>query len=495
MQDNTASRVLVKTGVDGLDEVLEGGLTPDRVYLVQGDPGAGKTTLALHYLRDGVRVNERVLYVTLGETAEELRDVARSHGWSLDGIDLFELEEHDTPTRLDEEYTLFHPSEVELGDTTRRLVQTVERVKPRRLVFDSLSEMRLLARDPLRYRRQILLLKQFLSGRSCTVLLLDDGTSEEGDLQLQSIAHGVIKLEHFSPEFGAERRRMRVIKMRGKKYRGGYHDFVIEDGGLIVYPRLAASVRAAPSSGVASSGIAQLDALCGGGLDRGSSTLILGQAGTGKSTIAAQFVAAACARGEKASIFTFDEGGQTLLVRARGLGMPLDEHVRSGLLRVRQVDPAELAPSQFTFFVQDEAARGARVILIDSLNGYLSAMPDERFLLIQMHELLTYLDAQGVVAILTMTQHGMIGDRTEAPVDMSYLADSSLLLRYFELDGSVRKAVSMIKRRRGRHEKTIRELEITSEGVRVGDPIVGCRGVLSGLPIVHARERLDHAHA
>jgi circadian clock protein KaiC len=473
----------ITTGVPGLDHVLAGGLPAEHVYLIQGDPGAGKTTLALQFLLEGRRAGERGLYIALGETRAEITEIAASHGWSLEGIDIFELNEGPDGA-ASSNYTMFHPSEVELGETTRRVTDAVDAVKPSRLVFDSLSEMRLLARDPLRYRRQILAFKQFFIGKGCTVLLLDDGTSEVGDLQLQSIAHGVVTMDHLSPEYGGERRRIRVVKLRGVAFRGGYHNFTIERGGVVIYPRLVASEHreAAPRDRV-SSGVKGLDDLCGGGLDQGSSTLILGPAGTGKSTVAVQFVIAAARRGERSTIFAFDEGAATLCARAASLGMPLEEHVAAGLVRLVQIDPAELAPSQFSNFVQREIETGSKLVVIDSLNGYLNAMPEERFLIIQMHELLSYLSQQGVVTIMTLAQHGLLGDRMSTPVDLSYLADAALLLRYFEAGGVVHKAVSMIKKRHGAHEKTIREFRIGADGVRVGKPLEAFRGVLTGVPV------------
>lgn len=476
----------VATGIEGFDAVLCGGFTPDRMYLIEGDPGSGKTTLALRFLLEGAARGEPVLYVTLSETREELDGVARSHGWSLDGIQLLELVVSEESLDPDAQLTMFHPSEVELSETTRAVLAEVERTKPRRVVFDSLSEMRLLAQNPLRYRRQILALKQFFIGRSCTVLLLDDRTSEAADLQLQSIAHGVVSLEQLAPEYGAERRRLRVVKMRGVRYRGGYHDFTIEKGGLCVYPRLVAAqhhqvfIREPITSGVP-----ELDALLGGGLDRGTSTLLMGPAGSGKSTIAAQYAAAAAARGEAAAIFTFDETVGTLLVRTAALGLPLQEHMDAGRLAVQQIDPAELSPGEFSHVVRRAVEPGdrpgARVVVIDSLNGYLNAMPDERFLTIQLHELLTYLAQQGVVTLLLMAQHGLIGTMA-SPVDASYLADSVLLLRYYEAEGRVRKAVSVLKKRSGTHEDTIREISLGPGGVRVGPPLREFRGILTGVP-------------
>lgn len=478
------------TGIPPLDHVLGGGLPRDRIYLLQGDPGSGKTTLAVQFLLEGVRRKEPVFYVTLSETKEELLDVAASHGWTLDGIDVFELSNLEDSVNPDVQYTLFHPAEVELGETTRRLLEAIERVKPVRLVFDSLSELRLLARDPLRYRRQILAFKQFFVGKNCTALFLDDGTSKDGDLQLQSLAHGVFVMEQLAPEYGAERRRLRVVKLRGVKYRGGFHDFTIEKGGISLYPRLvAAEHRELQASQCVTSGLPALDALCGGGLDRGSSTLVLGPAGTGKSTICSQFVMSAAQRGERCVIFAFDEGEATLMARASGMGMPLQQYMDAGTLRVKQVDPAELSPGQFTSLVQEEVAHGARLVVIDSMNGYLNAMPEERFLLIQMHELLSFLNQAGVVSMMTLAQHGLMGDRMVSPVDLSYLADTALLLRYFEHEGTVRKALSVIKKRRGGHETAIRELRMTSNGIVVGESLAGFRGVLTGVPVLTGPRR------
>ena len=473
------------TGNDGLDSILEGGFPANRLYLVEGDPGTGKTTLALKFLLESVAAGEPVLYVTLSETKEELISVADSHGWSLDGVNIYELIPSEESLKTETQYTIFHPSEVELGETTSAVLEEVERIKPRRVVFDSLSEMRLLARDPLRYRRQILGLKQYFSGRQCTVVLLDDRTSTLGDLQVQSIAHGVLELEHMALEYGAERRRLRVVKLRGSRYRGGYHDFNIETGGIAVYPRLiAAEHRVEFTREAVTSGVREMDALLGGGLDRGTSTLILGPAGSGKSSIAAQFVAAAAERGEHAASFLFDEGRDTYLSRAAGLGKDMREQVEAGQLSVQQVDPAELSPGEFAHRVRSSVVHdGARIVVIDSLNGYLQSMPDERFLTVQMHELLTYLNQQGVVTILVMAQHGFMGSNMNSPVDVSYLADAVLMLRFFEAAGAVRRAISVVKKRTGFHENTIREMRLSSEGVTVGDPLSDFQGVLTGIPV------------
>lgn len=479
-----AADVRLATGSAGLDIVLDGGLPANRLYLVEGDPGSGKTTLGLQFLIAGAAHGEAVLYVTLSETKEELTAVAGSHGWSLEGINIHELVPPEDALRSEEQYTIFHPSEVELGDTTKAIIEEVERIVPRRVVFDSLSEMRLLARDPLRYRRQILALKQYFAGRKSTVLLLDDRTSTESDLQVQSIAHGVVALEHLALDYGAERRRLRVTKLRGSRFRGGFHDFTIKTGGIEVYPRLvAADLRREFTPEAVSSDVAELDALIGGGLDRGTSTLLMGPAGSGKSSLAAQFVAAAAGRGERAATFIFDEGITTYLKRADGLCCGLRAEVEAGRVTVQQVDPAELSPGEFAHRVRASVERdGVGLIVIDSLNGYLQAMPDERFLTAQMHELLTYLNQHGVVTILVMAQHGFMGTAMNAPVDVSYLADTVVLLRYFEAAGAIRRAVSVVKKRTGAHEDTIRELRLSSGGITVGKPLSEFHGVLTGVP-------------
>ena len=478
------SQARLATGSVGLDRVLDGGLPANRLYLVEGDPGSGKTTLALQFLIEGAARGEAVLYVTLSETKEELTAVAASHGWSLAGIDLHELVPPEDALRAEEQYTIFHPSEVELGDTTKAIIEEVERIEPRRVVFDSLSEMRLLSRDPLRYRRQILALKQYFSGRQCTVLLLDDRTSTDADLQVQSIAHGVIALEHIALDYGAERRRLRVTKLRGSRFRGGFHDFTIKTGGVEVYPRLvAADHRGEFTPEAVSSDVPQLDSLLGGGLDRGTSTLIMGPAGSGKSSLAAQFVAAAAGRDERAATFIFDEGIATYLKRADGLCCGLRAQIEAGRVTVQQVDPAELSPGEFAHNVRVAVEHeGAGVIVIDSLNGYLQAMPDERFLTAQMHELLTYLNQRGVVTIIVMAQHGFMGTAMNSPVDVSYLADTVVLLRYFEAAGAIRRAVSVVKKRTGAHEDTIRELRLSAGGITVGKPLSEFHGVLTGVP-------------
>ena len=480
---------LIPTGITGFDDILGGGLTPHRLYLVEGVPGSGKTTLALQLLREGASHGEPVLYVTLSETAEELRSVAASHGWTLDGITIRELVPSEESLRPEDAYTMFHPSEVELGETTRAILSEVERISPARVVFDSLSELRLLAGNPLRYRRQILALKQFFAGRNCTVVLLDDMTSTDHDLQVQSIAHGVILLEQMSPDYGAERRRLRVVKYRGMKFRGGYHDYVIRRGGLVVFPRLVASEhRTAQPMTRLPSGLVALDSLMGGGIERGTSTLFAGAAGTGKSSLAVQFVAAAAARGEASAMFVFDEGVNTLLTRADGLGIRLREHVESGLVQLTQIDPAELSPGELIQAVRDAVAHGAVTIVIDSLNGYLNAMPGERYLIVQLHELLAYLGQAGVATLLVSAHQGLIGSAMISPIDASYLADSVVLLRYYETAGEVRQAISVVKKRGGAHERTIRDFTMGSGGIRVGEPLRNFRGILTGVPVFERQD-------
>ncbi len=489
---STAStdRLHAATGITGLDHILNGGLTPHRLYLVEGMPGSGKTTLALQFLLEGARQGEQVLYVTLSETEEELRAIGRSHGWSLEGTHIHELVPPEESLRSEEQYTLFHPSEVELTETTHVILAEVERVKPARIVFDSLSEMRLLAGTPLRYRRQILALKRFFAGRNTTVLLLDDLTSSDRDLQVQSLAHGVVLLEQLNPEYGAERRRVRVIKHRGAAFRGGFHDYLIRRGGLDVFPRMvAADHRQDITDWRLPSGIAELDALLGGGLEGGSSTLIVGPPGTGKSSLAARFVASAALRGLSASMFIFDEGLNALLTRSASLGADLRPHLEAGRLAIQQVDPAELSPGEFADTIRRAVQGGSKVVVIDSLNGYLNAMPEERFLVNQLHELLSYLANLGVATILIGAHQGLIGIHMTSPVDATYLADAVILLRNFEAHGEVRQAISVVKKRGGEHERSIREYRLEPGGIRVGKPLREFRGVLTGTPEYVGDER------
>jgi circadian clock protein KaiC len=474
-----------RTGIPGLDDVLNDGLIPNRLYLIEGNPGAGKTTLALQYLREGVRAGEKCLYFTLSETRDELKSGAASHGWSLDGIEIVELIADEKDLSSDSHVTMYHPSEVEFSETTKSMLEAVERVNPRRVIIDSLSELRLLAQNSLRYRRQILALKQFFIGKQCTVLMLDDGTSGGSDLQLHSLAHGVISLEQLAPLYGAERRRLRIIKFRGTSYRGGYHDFCIEKGGLSVFPRLVASEHSDPFiRQTIKSGVPTLDSLLGGGLDRGTSTLFLGPAGSGKSTIAIQYVAAAAERGDHAVIFAFDESLATLQARMGALGIHFKVGRGPGEVDVRQIDPADVSPGEFNHLVRAAVEKDkARVVVIDSLNGYMNAMPEEQFLTIQLHELLTYLGRQGVSTVMVMAQHGLMGSNMQTPIDTSYLADTVVLLRYFENTGKVKKAISVLKKRTGAHEESIRELRFDQSGIHLSEPLTQYHGVLTGVPV------------
>ena len=479
----------LNTGIPGFDDVIRGGLVPDRLYLVDGEPGAGKTTFALQYLLEGVSLGERCLYVTLSETKEELISGAKSHGWSLDGVEIFELlAEADLDGEGD--LTMLNPSEVELIETTRKVLEAVERVQPSRMVFDSLSEMRLLAQSSLRYRRQILALKQFFIGRSCTVVLLDDRTAEGPDLQLHSIAHGVISLNFRSPPYGQLRRELEVKKLRGSDFASGFHDFVIRTGGIEVFPRLVASHHQESfERALLPSGVAMLDKLLGGGVERGSSTLLIGPPGCGKSTIAMQYAAAAAQRGDHAVAFAFDETKAALLARLSGLGLRITEGTGGGEVMIRQIDPIEISPGQFAHEVRKSVERNkARVVVIDSLNGYLNAMPDSKYLTAQLHELLSYLNNSGVATFIVVAQSGMMGSNMTSPVDASYLADSVVLLRYFEHAGRIKKAISVLKKRTGTHEESIREMWFDTAGVHLGEPLLGLRGVLTGVPVERATE-------
>lgn len=458
----------------------------NRLYLVEGTPGTGKTTLALQFLLEGVAQGERGLYITLSETAEELRVVAAAHGWSLDGIEVFELASGGDALDPAREQDLLHPWEIELGEVIKAITDEIERLSPPRIAFDSLSELRLLAQDPLRYRRQILGLKQFVAGRNSTVLLLDDrSTVATGgvDLQLHSICHGVLTLERLPVDFGINRRRIEVAKMRGRAYREGWHDFAIRTGGLAVFPRLVAAEHPeeVPDDTV-SSGVAELDALMDGGPIRGTSTLITGPPGCGKTTIALQFAIAAAQRGERTAVYEFDERYNTLLMRTAKLGLDLRPHITDGLISLRTIDPAELSPGEFTSLVRNDVeAHGAQFFILDSLSGYITAMPDEKQLLLQLHELLSYLNRRGVVTFLINPMAGLIGPM-QSEIATSYIADAVLLLRFFESDGRIRKAISCLKNRSGAHEDAIRELRIGSGGVRVGAPLTQFRGVLTGIP-------------
>jgi circadian clock protein KaiC len=481
MATGGAGESRVETGVPGLDNILGGGLPRRRVHLVQGSPGAGKTTLALQFLLHGARRGERCLYISLSETHEEVAAVADSHGWNLGDVVVFEA----SRMGREDENTLFDPSEVELGERMDAILSEVERVRPARLVLDSCTELRLLAHTPVRYRRQILALKRLLVEADRTVLLLDNPSPDAPDVLLQSLAHGVITLEQLHPDFGGERRRLRITKLRGVAYRGGHHDYVIRTGGVVVFPRIIASEhRAGRATEAFSSGIAALDALLGGGLDRGTSTLVIGPSGSGKSALAMAFAGAAAERGEGAAVFLFDEARETLLARGRALSMDVRHQLEAGRLTIQQVDPAELSPGEFLHQVRTAVdEKDSRVVVIDSVNGLLQAMPDERFVLLQLHDLLMYLGQKGVLTLLVLAQHGVIGTTLNGPADMSYLADTVVLVRFFEADGAVRRAISIVKKRTGRHETTIREYALGDGGIVIGEPLTAFHGVLTGVPI------------
>jgi circadian clock protein KaiC len=472
------------TGIPGLDAILKGGLPANRMYLLKGEPGTGKTTVALQYLMEGARLGEKGLYIALSETKDEIMEVSRSHGWSFEGITIFELSALESLLAQESQNTVFHPSEMELNKTTELLMKQIDETKPLRLVIDSLSELRLLSESGLRYRRQMLSFKQYFAGQNITVVLLDDHGVDAGDLHVQSIAHGVITLEQLQSDYGAERRRIRVNKLRGVNFTGGYHDADIIPGGMRVFPRLvAAQYHRKFTPGMLPSGIAGLDELLGGGLSYGTSCLFMGPAGAGKSTIALTFACAAAANHEKVFACLFDENTETMMTRAASVGLSLDKCIKSGRVELMQVDPAELAPGQFVDLVKQRVQAGdIRVVMIDSLNGYMQAMPDAKFLNIQLHELLSFLGHHGIVTIMNIAQQGVVG-QMNSPVDLTYLADTVLLLRYFEQSGQIRKAISVLKKRTGQHETAIREFVIDSQGVRVGAPLKDFHGVLTGVPI------------
>ena len=479
---------LIKIGIAELDDILGGGLRPNRVYLLHGKPGSGKTTLSLQFLLEGVKAGEKVLYVTLSETRQELISAAASHGFSLDGVEIVELIAEDSDLDPDSQYTMYQPSEIELTVTAKAIMDAVEKFNPSRIVIDSLSEIKLIAQSALRFRRQTLALKQFFTGRDCTVFFLDDKTSGDEDLQVESIAHGVISLEQLSPEYGAERRRLKVSKLRGQKYRGGYHDFTIVRGGLEVYPRIVAAEHTSDVAvDIVKSGITEVDALLGGGIDRGTSSLLLGPAGVGKSSLAFQYIVEAAKRGERSIVFSFDERLDTMLKRADGIGIGLREGLDNGLIDIRTVDPAELSPGEFAHRLRmavegAEDRPGVQIVVIDSLNGYLNAMPEERFLTAQLHELLTYLGHLGVTTFLVVAQFGLLGNAMMSAIDTSYLADNVILFRYFEAEGAVKQLISVVKKRSGMHERTLREFTIGEDGLRIGQPLSNFQGVLTGTP-------------
>lgn len=482
----------VTSGLDALDYILSGGFAANRIHLVEGEPGAGKTTLGLQFLLEGKRKGEACLYVTLSEGRDELVHVAGTHGWDLDGIDIFELVPPELSLDVEREQSILYASDLELGETVRLVMEEVERVAPARVVFDSLSEIRLLAQGPLRFRRQVLALKHFFASRNCTVVFLDDLTQREDDLSLHSLAHGVVRLEQIALTYGAERRRLRVYKMRGRAFHGGFHDFLIRTGGLEIFPRLVAGShpQIALKDKRATSGIAELDQLVGGGLDYGTSTLIVGPSGSGKSTLAMQFVDAALKRGEKALFVSFDETERVFYQRSSGLGWNFEAARDAGQLNFRQVDPAELSPGELSSTISQAVEEDdASVVVLDSLTGYQHAMPEEQFMLLQMHEMLTYLNQQGILTFVILAQSGMIG-QMQSPVDMTYLSDAVLLLRFFEADGEIRRAISVVKKRTGAHESAIREMRIDPAGIQVGKKLEGFRGVLTGTPVFEGREKL-----
>jgi circadian clock protein KaiC len=478
-----SNKEYLSTGVAGLDDVLAGGFPTNHIYLVEGNPGSGKTTLALQFLLAGAESNEKCLYVTLSESADELKSVARSHGWDLSKIEIFELAVEKQLTSEDQN-TFFHTAEVELGATNDAILEKMQEVKPTRVVIDSMTELKLMAQSPIKFRRQILAFKQYFARQNATVLLLDDKTSAISDQEVQSIVHGIVKLEQMSPEYGAERRRVNVTKMRGVSFRGGYHDFTIRRGGLAVFPRLIASEHGVViGKDPLKSGISEVDRLMCGGIQRGSSTLIMGPAGSGKSTLSLQYAIAAAERGENAAVFTFDEGIHTIIARTKGMGLDIEKLIQSGKLKIQQIDPAELSPGEFASTIRKTVdADGTKVVVIDSLNGYLNAMPEERFLVIQMHEILSYLSQMGVCTFLIVVQHGILGASMDSNVEISYLSDNVFLLRYFEDFGQVKQALSVVKKRAGPHEKTIRQFSLTENGLIVGPPITQFQAVLSGVP-------------
>ena len=486
MTDTKRNDERCPSGMPGLDDILAGGLPCNCFYLIQGDPGSGKTTLALQFLLEGVRRGESVFYITLSETRAELQQVADSHGWPLDKIPLLELSAIETLLQPDAQTTVFHPSEIELNKITKLLLDETARLKPDRIVFDSLSEFRLVAETPLRYRRQLLNLKHAFGKHGATVLLLDDKMDKTGvgvDPHVLSLTHGVIEMEQLSPDYGKSRRRLRVSKMRGVKFREGYHDYIIATGGLEIFPRLVAAEHHLDFKRESvSSGVDGLDRLLGGGLDRGTTTLLIGPAGSGKSSVAIQYAVQMARNGEPSVLFAFDETLGIMTARAEALGLPLKEHLKAGTIKARQIDPAEISPGEFAHLVRDSVEAGAKLIVIDSLNGYLNAMPGEKYLNNQLHELASYLNQQGVLTIVVMAQHGMV-TALEAPVDLSYLCDTVINMRYFEAAGQVKQLMAVIKKRSGTHEKAIREFSLDGgKGIRIGNPLTRFEGILTGAP-------------
>ncbi|HXT12361.1 MAG TPA: ATPase domain-containing protein [Candidatus Angelobacter sp.] len=485
-------RSKIETGIPGFDDILKGGFVRGGFYLLQGDPGAGKTTFALQFARSRMKAGETCVYVSLTETSKDLEDTCASHGWTMEGIKLVDLSRTPANVRGESEASVFHPSETELGETTETILSEVERLKPDHVVFDGLAEMRLMAGDAFRYRRQLLALKNHFAERNITVLSLDDRTSAMGEIQPESLVGGNIILERILPEYGRARRRLYVTKVRGSNFREGYHDYELIEGGMIVHPRLiAAEHHDRFSSDVSSSGVKNLDMMLSGGLSAGTTTLLLGPAGVGKSTVSMLYVAEALKRKIKVAVYIFDEVLGTMIERTEKLCLGKKGGVRAyideGLLHVQQVDPAEMSAGAFSYEVRGAVNAGAKIVVIDSLNGYLNAMPEERYLTTHLHEMFSYLNQKGITTIMVVAQHGMIAamGRTGDEIDVSYLADTVILFRYYEADAEIKQAVSIFKKRTGPHERTIRQLAISSDGVKVGEPLRGFSGIMSGIPEYH----------
>ena len=483
MPKHTATQQL-KTGITGLDNILHGGLQSGHVYLVEGDPGSGKTTLGLQFLLEGIANGERTLYITLAESRNELELVAASHGFHLASMELLEVKPPELDPTGSDQYTVFHPSEVELVDVMQNILSRVEKTKAERIVFDSMSEIRMLARDPLRYRRQILTLKQFFVGRKCTVLLLDDRTGDRNDMQLQSICHGAIRMESLRRDYGPQRRQLQVLKMRASRFREGQHDYKVVKGGIQVFPSLISSEHLPEGIDRTDlpSGIDELDKLFGGGVGRGTTSLFIGPAGCGKSTLATKFLSSGAIRGEHGVMFTSDETVESVMTRCTGLGIPLEKHLEDKTIKLNRIQPAELSPGEFIAKIRWEVERNScRIVIIDSINGLLTAM-QEQTMLAQLHELFSYLNHMGVTTFIVMAQFGVLGTQMGSPLDVSYLADNVLLFRYFEARGSVRQAISVVKRRSGPHERSIRELRLSPKLIEIGHPLQEFEGILTGVP-------------
>jgi circadian clock protein KaiC len=498
VQHNNSSNNSLSTGIPGLDEILCGGLTCDKIYLVEGMPGSGKTTMAMQFLIEGGRQGESVLYITLSETAEELRMVGTTHGWSMDGVHIHEVLPSEKILDPKEQYTIFDPSEIELGTTTQNILSAVEQVRPTRVVLDSLSELQLLATNPFRYRRQVLAFKQFFSSRSCTTLLLDDRTSAspDSDLQTRSVAHAVIALSRVPTDYGGIHRQVEVLKYRGREFREGVHDYKIHKGGMVVYPRLVAfDTRVAEKAELFSTSLEELDKLLGGGIEKGSSTLVAGPPGAGKSSLASQLIASAIRQKQRAALFLFEESENSFLNRSDGLGIDLRSPLSTGQLSLEQIDPAQLTTGEFIHLVRAQAHQDAKIIVIDSLNGLLHAMPNERLLTTYLHELLTFLSQRGIVTVLVGIQQEILGPDMSTATDASYLADNVILLRYFETAGEVQQAISVFKKRGGAHERTLRQLYISSTGIHIGPVLRQFRGVLTGVPTIIKNSQIDENHS